>query len=66
MKVVIHTKYGVFKSLEAKYKEEEFTKLTELLEKVHTVSHLFVINTSAGELYMSKDIIADSLFILQK
>jgi len=65
MKITIHTKYGVFESVEAKYNEEGFTELSQFLEKIHSLNYFSMV-TTVGEIYMTEGIIADSLFILQK
>ena len=65
MRIIAHTKYGVFTSTENKYSEETFAELCEFLEKLYDMNY-FTFGTEAGKVYMTKEMIADSLFVLEK
>jgi len=64
MKVIAHTKYGVFESIEKDATEEEFEKMEYLLENLYITSW-FALDTDKGKLYFTKEMIADTLFILE-
>lgn len=65
MRIIAHTKYGVFTSAEDKYSEEAFVELCEFLENLHNMEY-FTFGTETGKVYMTKEMIADSLFFLEK
>ena len=65
MRIIAYTKYGVFNGVEEKYSEEKYEAITKFLEQIANLSYFsFVIET--GEVYMTKEMIADSLFFLEK
>ena len=65
MKIIAHTKYGVFNGVEEEYSQKEYELIVKFLEKLANLSYFsFVIET--GEVYMTKEMIADSLFVLEK
>ena len=61
MKLTIHTKYGTFKCT----KNDDYDAVSESLSKLSKLSSLN-ITTDEGEIFMGKDLIADSLFVLEK
>jgi hypothetical protein len=65
MRIVAHTKYGVFKGVERDYNEQEYADIGKLLEKLPKLEY-FSFMTDAGGVYMTKEMIADSLFVLEK
>jgi hypothetical protein len=65
MKIIVHTKYGVFEGVESEYREQKYLQTGQLLEKISKLEY-FCFNTDKGEIYMTKEMIADSLFILEK
>lgn len=65
MKIIAHTKYGVFNGVEEEYSEKKYEIIGKFLEKLADLSYFsFVIET--GEVYMTKEMISDSLFVLEK
>ena len=65
MRIIAHTKYGVFKGVGQEYSEEKYEAIEKFLEQIANLSYFsFVIET--GEVYMTKEMIADSLFVLEK
>ena len=65
MKIIAHTKYGVFEGIEVEYDETEYKRIGKLLEYLPELEY-FSFNTDKGELYMTKEMFADTLFILEK
>lgn len=65
MRLVAHTKYGVFKGSEEDYDEQKYAKIGKFLENMSRLEY-FCIVTDAGEVYMTKEMINDSLFVLEK
>ena len=65
MKVIAHTKYGVFESIEKNATKEEFEGMEYLLENLH-ITQWFALDTHKGKIYFTEEMIADTLFILEK
>ena len=65
MKIIAHTHYGVFEGKSVKYSETEYKRIGKLLEYLPKVEY-FSFETDNGEVYMTKEMIANSLFILEK
>lgn len=66
MKIIAHTKYGVFTSVEQTATEEEFLEVGEFLANVVERGARFSLDTAEGKIFFSENMIKDSLFILQK
>jgi virulence-associated protein VapD len=65
MRIVAHTKYGVFEGVENEYDEEKYADIGKFLENIHKLEY-FSFTTDKGEIYITKEMIADTLFILEK
>jgi hypothetical protein len=65
MKIIAHTKYGVFEGVRQKYDKTEYTRIGKLLEYLPKLEY-FSFETDNGEVYMTKEMIADTLFVLEK
>lgn len=65
MNILAHTKYGVFETSQAEYDEEDYKSISDFLECLSELKYL-QFETDEGDVYFSKELIADSLFILQK
>jgi hypothetical protein len=65
MNILAHTKYGVFETSQAEYDEEDYKSISDFLERLPELKYL-QFETDEGDVYFSKELIADSLFILQK
>ena len=65
MRIVAHTKYGVFYGIEKDYDESNYRNLGKFLEKLGSMDY-FSFGTDDGEIYLTKAMIDDSLFILEK
>ena len=68
MKIIAHTKYGVFEGIEKEYNEEQYVQIGKMLENLCELkySKFFCLETDKGEVHFTKEMIADSLFILEK
>ena len=65
MRIIAHTKYGVFTGVEEEYSEEDYKETCEFLDQLCKMNYL-ALDTENGKVYMTKEMIADSLFILEK
>ena len=65
MRIIAHTKYGVFQSKETEFTQKEYEQSTKFLEQIQDLEFV-PFETDDGDLYMTKEMIADSVFILQK
>jgi len=65
MNILVHTKYGVFETRQAKYNDKDYKSISDFLERLPELNYL-QFETDEGDVYFSKELIADSLFILQK
>ena len=65
MRIIAHTKYGVFKSTETEYDEGEYAAMERFLERVNEYEY-FSMETDEGAVYMSKGMIGDTLFVIEK
>ena len=65
MRVVAHTKYGVFYGIETDYNESDYLQIEDLLKQLGSFG-FFSFETDDGEIYLTKGMIDDSLFILEK
>jgi hypothetical protein len=65
MRIVAHTKYGVFEGIENEYDEEKYVNIGKFLEKIHKLDY-FSFQTDKGEIYFTKQMIDDTLFVLEK
>lgn len=65
MRIVEHTKYGVFNGVAEEYSEEEYKRIGVFLERLKDLSY-FSFTTETGEVYMTEAMISDSLFVLEK
>ena len=65
MKIIAHTKYGVFEGVEKEYNEKQYVQIGKLLEQLCDLKY-FSFQTNKGEIYLTKEMIDDTLFILEK
>lgn len=65
MRIIAHTKYGVFTGIEKEYSKEEYENIAEFLSQLCKMNY-FTFGTENGKVHMTKEMIADSLFILEK
>lgn len=65
MKVVVHTKYGTFESLDVTYDEEQYNYLRNMIFKVSD-SPFFHFETVDGTVYLPQGILQDSVFTIIK
>ena len=65
MKIVAHTKYGVFEGVENEYDEEQYAEIGKFLNQLCDMKYLS-LETDKGEIYITKEMIADTLFVLEK
>jgi virulence-associated protein VapD len=65
MRIIAHTKYGVFEGIESEYDETKYKDIQMFLEKIADFKY-FSFETDKGEVYMMKEMIEDTLFILEK
>jgi hypothetical protein len=65
MRIIAHTKYGVFETVETEFNEAEYAKLEQFLEQINKVDY-FSFWTEKGTVYLNEGMIRDTLFVLQK
>jgi len=65
MRIIAHTKYGVFETVETEFNETEYAKLEQFLEQINKVDY-FSFWTEKGTVYLNEGMIRDTLFVLQK
>ena len=65
MRIVAHTKYGVFYGIEEDCNESSYREVSKFLERLGTAEY-FSFGTDDGEIYLTKAMIDDSVFILDK
>ena len=65
MRIVVHTKHGVVYGIEKDYNESSYRETGKFLERLGSVEY-FSFETDEGEIYFTKAMIDDSLFILEK
>lgn len=66
MKIIAHTKYGIFESCDQEYNEEEYEKLKEFMSEIASGGSYISLQTDNGFVYLGKELIQDSLFIIQE
>ena len=65
MRIITHTKYGVFEGTKREYDETEYEDIRLFLEKLPKMEY-FSFETDKGVIYFTEEMIADTLFILEK
>jgi len=65
MKIVAHTPRGVFKSTDKEYNQEDYLNLCNLLSQVTHMSY-FSLDTDTGSIYLPKEMIQRSVFVVEK
>jgi hypothetical protein len=65
MKIIAYTPHGIFESDEEEYVESTFEELSTFLERLHQLNSVS-FETANGKFYMSKEMVAQSVFILEK
>jgi hypothetical protein len=64
MKIVAHTPRGVFKSTDKEYNQEDYLNLCNLLSQVTHMSY-FSLDTDTGSIYLPKEMIQRSVFVIE-
>ena len=65
MRIIAHTKYGIFEGTKHEYDEVQYAEIMKFLEQLHKLEY-FAFTTDKGEIYFTKEMIADTLFIFEK
>jgi hypothetical protein len=65
MKIVAHTPLGVFESTDKEYNQEDYLNLCNLLSQVALMSY-FSLDTDNGSIYLPKEMIQRSVFVIEK
>ena len=65
MKIVAHTPRGVFESTDKEYNQEDYLNLCNLLSQVTHRSY-FSLDTDTGSIYLPKEMIQRSVFVIEK
>lgn len=65
MKIVAHTPRGVFESKDKECTEEDYLILCDLLSKFERMSY-FCMDTDNGNIYLPKEMIQSSVFVVEK
>lgn len=67
MKIIAHTRYGVFEGKSVEYDETDYKGIGKILEHVvNPKAEYFSFETDTGEVFFTREMIANSLFILEK
>jgi hypothetical protein len=66
MKIIAHTPHGVFESKESEYSDEGFEALERFLERIANLTYFSFELEDDQSIYMTKAMIDQSVFILQK
>jgi len=65
MRIIVHTKHGVFYGIESDYNESDYLEATSFLKRLNFLEY-FTLTTDDGEVYLPKEMINDSVFIIEK
>jgi hypothetical protein len=65
MRIIAYTKYGIFEGKNADYNEAEYKRIGQLLEYLPKLEY-FSFETDRGEIYMTREMIANTLFVLER
>lgn len=65
MKIIAHTQYGTFESIEQEYTDELYDQLKELLAKMADFKY-FIFETDTGNVFLTKNMIDRSIFVIEK
>ena len=66
MKIIAHTPHGTFESKESEYSDEGFEALERFLERIANLTYFSFELEDDQSIYMTKAMIDQSVFILQK
>ena len=66
MKIIAHTPHGVFESKESEYSDKGFEALEKFLGKIAELTGISMEIEDGQSIYMTKEMINRSVFILQK
>ena len=64
MKIVAHTPLGVFESTDKEYNEKDYSDICDLLSQVALMSY-FSLDTDTGSIYLPKEMIQRSVFVIE-
>lgn len=64
MKLIVHTQYGIFES--AVFPEEQKDKLINNLNSIHQSVNFSFTLADGSQIYLSKELIQNSIFIMEK
>jgi len=65
VKIIAHTKYGIFEGVEQDYDEKKYEDIGKFLGQLSDLKN-FSFHTDKGEIFFTKEMIADTLFVLEK
>jgi len=66
MRIVAHTPHGTFKGKDIEYCDEKLSTLhTDIFERLHQLSYI-TFETPDSQIYMTKEMIAQSVFVVEK
>jgi hypothetical protein len=65
MKIVAHTPLGVFESIDKEYNEKDYSDICDLLSQAALMSY-FSLDTNTGSIYLPKEMIQRSVFVVEK
>jgi len=66
MRLEVYTKHGVLHGKKTKYNEETYNELLNFIKGLHEVDYLHFETDDGDIVYMTKNMIHDSVFILRK
>lgn len=65
MRIIAYTPRGMFKGEEHDYTEETYQGITHFLEKLPDLTYFSFSLAESGEIYFTKAMIDESVFVLQ-
>jgi hypothetical protein len=65
MKILIHTKYGVFSSKEQDYSDELYEELRSMVDKLSNAKY-FCFDTENGMVFLTEKMIQETVFVVEK
>jgi hypothetical protein len=66
MRIIAHTPHGIFESKESEYSDKAFEALELFLERIAELGYFSFAIEDDQSIYMTKEMINRSVFILQK
>jgi hypothetical protein len=65
MKIIVHTKYGIFSSKEQDYEDKLYEELRGMIDQLAKAKY-FCFDSENGMIFLTEKMIQESLFIIEK